>query len=353
LSHQPPMLWILDVGHGNSAVIADERGTVVIDAGPGATLADFLEKQQIRKIDVVLISHADADHIGGLIGLVNSGEFEIGRVRVNTDSTQKSKTLDDLVFALQRAYQEEKIDYDVTLTERNSGEFDQGVVRVEILAPSLSLAAKGAGGQDRRNRPLRSNTLSVVIRLVHNEVPLVLLPGDIDQVGLDNLEESGKSANASILVFPHHGGRPGQGNDPGQFARQLCQLVQPRTVVFSVGRSRPGFPKPQVVAAVRRYAQVRIACTQLSKHCAENEPRTLLNHLDPAFARGREMTQCCAGTIAIALDSTATSISPSQANHLAFIKANAPTALCTQPLRIVDMIDVVTELEPEEGSTQI
>ena len=347
-------LWILDVGHGNSTVLRDERGTVVIDAGPGSALVDFLEQQGILRIDVILISHADTDHIKGVTALVTSEKFEIGRVRLNPDSTRRTKTFDDLIYALNNSYLNDKIDFNIGLTEYNSEEFDQGQVSIEVLAPSVALAAKGVGGQDSAKRNLRTNTLSVVIRLVQNGVPLALIPGDIDQIALDALQASGKPANAPVLVFPHHGGRPGE-ESPGKFAEQLCELVQPNTVVFSIGRRRFGRsersnPSPQIVAAVRKRAQVRIACTQLSYNCADDLPKTSPSHLNIEFAQGREKRKCCAGTLAISLDETELLLTPSIEGHRAFIDANAPTALCILPLATVQLIGSVDETFVDEGA---
>ena len=45
-------LAILDVGHGNCAVLRDRRGVVVIDAGPGSSLLEFLTEHKITNIDV-------------------------------------------------------------------------------------------------------------------------------------------------------------------------------------------------------------------------------------------------------------------------------------------------------------
>lgn len=59
---------ILDVGHGNAAVVNTGTGIIVIDAGPRTGLLEFLTETGAPKIDALLISHADADHIAGLIG---------------------------------------------------------------------------------------------------------------------------------------------------------------------------------------------------------------------------------------------------------------------------------------------
>jgi competence protein ComEC len=78
------------VGHGNCTVLVDTDGVVVIDAGPKSKLFKFLKEKHITKIDVLLLSHADQDHIIGVSDLLASGEIEIKKVYVNTDSTKKS-----------------------------------------------------------------------------------------------------------------------------------------------------------------------------------------------------------------------------------------------------------------------
>src|SRR5687768_11406880 len=108
-------LAILDVGHGNAAVVFGTDGTVVIDAGLGATLADFLEQRTVRELTAVLISHADQDHIGGLIGLLSTGLVQVGRVRLNSDALKGSKIWDDLLFELQAQDNARKLDFEPLL----------------------------------------------------------------------------------------------------------------------------------------------------------------------------------------------------------------------------------------------
>ncbi len=72
-----PCLYVLDVGHGSSAVLCDTEGTIVIDSGTGNSLYLFLKHEQITTIDLLLISHADEDHIGGLIAILASEKFDV------------------------------------------------------------------------------------------------------------------------------------------------------------------------------------------------------------------------------------------------------------------------------------
>ena len=320
-------LAILDVGHGNSAVLIDSQCVVVIDTGLGSSLLEYLLAKGITTIDSVLLSHADDDHIAGLVHLLSSRKFRIRSVHLNTDSAKKSKRWDDLLYELDSTDLKGEPDFRTSLTRGSEAKLASTEVQIEILGPSKYLAAKGPGSTDREGRRLTSNSVSVVTRLLKDGRPIALLPGDLDGVGLDNLHSSGVEATAPIVVFPHHGGRTGSA-DMKAFATKLCQMTSPSMVIFSIGRGRHGTPRPDIVAAVRdELADVWIACTQLSDHCASGLPTSSPKHLNDSFAQGREGRKCCAGTIVIDLDDPG-SIFPQRSNHESFIREMATTALC-------------------------
>ena len=319
-------LAILDVGHGNCAVLRDRRGVVVIDAGPGSSLLEFLTEHKITNIDVILLSHADKDHIGGVAQLLASKAVSIGRVCLNTDSAKGSDLWDDLLYELNQAENRKELKFDVSLVRDDSGQFDQGDVHIEILGPSKYLAGRGPGSTDRQGRALTSNSLSAVIRLTQKGTPIALLPGDVDEVGLDDLLSNGVEAKAPLLVYPHHGGRAG--GDHKEFIEKMCRAFAPSTVVFSVARGRPKHPLPTVIKLLRQHIKlVRIICTQLTEHCANRIPATDPKHLANVFAQGRETRSCCGGTVVIAIDDP-NNLVPDSALHRTFINSEAPTGLC-------------------------
>jgi competence protein ComEC len=307
-------------------VLQDLNGVVVIDAGLGNALEIYLREEGIRRIEVVLISHADQDHLGGLISLLASRAVEIGKVRLNTDSSQGSKIWDDLLYELDQLDSENQVDFEPYLT-RDKNAYSQGSIEIRVLAPSKYVAGKGPGSKDRQGRRIRTNTLSAVIRLLDRGSPIALFPGDLDEVGFENLKCPAEDLRAPLLVFPHHGGRAGaSGLD--YFVRELCAKVSPKVVVFSIGRGRHGSALPEVVSAVRKYVEgVWIACTQLSDHCASELPKTRPKHLNREFAQGREGRKCCAGTLVIDLDKDG-GLLPVYKDHQEFVGLAAPTALC-------------------------
>ena len=324
-----PTLSILDVGHGNCAVLIDDK-VVVIDAGPGTTLLDFLEKEGITEVGVVLISHADEDHIKGLVSLLESNTVTVEIIRINSDAVKASPTWNDLTYLLDEANKAGKIRFDVGLTTNQTGDFDTAAIRIEILAPSPGLAVKGPGSYDHKGRKLTSNSSSAVVRLLRDGKPLLLLPGDIDEIGLANLMESNADISAEIAVFPHHGG--GQATtDLSTFATAFCTASKATKLIFSIGRGKYDTPRPEIVAAVRNVMpKIRILCTQLSEHCASQLPGTDPVHLSNKVSKGKEFRKCCAGTISLTLAGKEASVFPLLAAHVDFIASSAPTALCVK-----------------------
>lgn len=321
---------ILDVGHGNSTIIKDEESIVIIDAGTKSTLLEFLLDLGIRHIDTILISHADLDHIGGIIAILSSGKFHIGKVRLNTDSLKGTDAWDDLLYELDKMGIESGLDFRPSLTINDVNEYNLTGYKIQILGPSNYLAGKGPGSRDRLGRKITTNSVSAVIRILDDkDIPIVLLPGDIDEIGLDDLIEHKLDASTPILLFPHHGGLPGSRENVENFTLRLSKLIKPTTVIFSIERSdRYSTPRPEIITTLFNYSKdVRIMCTELSGFCANRLPIESPTHLTGLCAQGYEDKKCCAGSIIID-SSLPDPIMPLIESHYQFINATAPTALC-------------------------
>jgi len=270
-----PTLYVLDVRHGNSAVLIDDSSIIVIDAGPGSDLLDFLQENKIEIIDILLLSHADQDHIGGAMSLLSSKQVEIKNVYLNTDSVKGSAIWDDLVYTLSDHHKRSEVYFEPSITPHLNGKLDRGRVAIEVLGPSAYLAAKGPGSIDRKKRKLTSNSISAVIRLSYDNKPIAIFPSDIDDVGLANLLEDSSDIKAWLAVFPHHGGNPGGGN-VAVFTNEFCEAVKPEVIVFSIGHNQSDFPNIAVIKAIENaLAGVRMYTTGSSgvllSHIGDNK----------------------------------------------------------------------------------
>jgi beta-lactamase superfamily II metal-dependent hydrolase len=314
-----PELAILDVGQGNCAILQDTNAITVIDCPPGTILLETLESLGISAVDQVLISHADKDHVGGLITLLDS--IQIRNVFINPDADKRSISWKETRIALNQAANK-GTQVHIGLTSSLSRTIESGEVEIEILAPSIALVLSGAGGEDLQGRPLTSNSMSVVIGLIHASHRIALLPGDMDEVGLDNLLNQQKNIEAQILIFPHHGGLPGTG-DARQFAQNLCGLVKPRLVIFSHDRDIFEFPREDVVQGVLAAApDAHIICTQLSRKCSVELPDIRFDHLTTLPSKGRARGKCCGGSILVKIDGVQTTYAPLLPSHRAFVANN-------------------------------
>jgi beta-lactamase superfamily II metal-dependent hydrolase len=322
-------LVVLDVGHGSSAVLAAEGSVAVMDAGPGPTLLQYLLDQNIAVVDLVLISHGDADHVAGLVAVLSSPAISVRTIYINPDATKDSDSWLELRLALGDAATRAGVSVQVGLTTAH-GPFLIGDTEIEILAPDPVTAMSAVGGTTVSGIQLTSNSMSAVFGISRDGEREVVLFGDLDRRGFDILTARGVDLKAEVVGFPHHGGRAGT-NNHRKFASDLIAATGAETVLMSIGRERYQNPRPDVVLGIRDARRdAYIACTQLSTRCAANLPAAEPPHLSPLPARGREGRQCCAGTTALEFGAGRT-VAPIRAQHLDFVRSNAPSALCQAP----------------------
>lgn len=318
-------LAVLDVGHGNAAVARHGNEAVVIDAGVGTSLLEYLSAEGIQHIHAVLISHADFDHLKGLLAVLEQPEISVGAVYLNSDAAKQSREWKALAFTLDQLRRDGEIAFHTSLVEDTSIDAlpDVGIA---VLAPCSALAALGPGSTDDENRRITTNTISAVVRVELGDCR-VLLGADIDEVGLDHLvrTRSADDLRANALVFPHHGGNvrsAGGVTENESFADRLLGTVRPERVIFSIGRKQHQNPRPEMVGSVLR-AGATVMCTQMSRHCC-GDVMLPAEHLSPAFSAGRRLGASCAGSVVL----TPHGVTPDPAVHQTFVEINAPTALC-------------------------
>lgn len=199
----------LAVGHGGCTVIETPDGrTLLYDAGalngPDLTrriVAPYLWYRGIRRIDDVLLSHADLDHFNGLPALID--RFRIGRIILTPSFADK--TTPGVREAL-RAIEQAKVPIQIA----TSGDvLTAGDVTFEVLHPP----ADGPPGVE--------NVRSLVL-LVRHAGHSILLTGDLEGAGLERLLATPARA-VDVLMAPHHGSKVA--NTPALAAWAKPQLV--------------------------------------------------------------------------------------------------------------------------------
>lgn len=217
-------LWltILDAGQGLAVVARTAHHTVLFDTGPGFGDTDsgsrivvpFLRGEGIRKLDAMIVSHADTDHSGGALSVMN--EIPVERLLSSLD---EQHPIQQTAVRKYQCYAGQSWNWDG--------------VQFELLHPLP---------QDYVNRQRRTNANSCVLKIssAHGSV---LLPADIENKEEQALlNRASEKLPATVLVAPHHGSLSSS-------TMNFVQQVSPALTVFTVGYlNRYGHPREEVMA---------------------------------------------------------------------------------------------------------
>ncbi|WP_318566656.1 lamin tail domain-containing protein [Salinigranum marinum] len=220
----------INVGQGDSTLVVGPTGeTMLVDTGDfrddGEYVVDYLDSRGIDRIDYLVSTHADADHIGGNAAVIERFETEgegVGAV-YDPGVTASTATYDRYLDAVEQ--------YDVPLYRTETGdEIPLAGATVSVLAPPRPPLADG----DR-------NDNSVVLRLSFGETS-VLLPGDAGAVEEPYLVDThGRALDVTLLKAGHHG------SSSSTSAEVLDATTPSAVVVSSAYDSRYGHPHEEVL----------------------------------------------------------------------------------------------------------
>lgn len=321
-------LTVLDIGHGNCTLVKSDTAMTIIDAAQGNDLLDILTNQDITRVHDLIISHADSDHIGGAISLLMNEDIVVERIHINTDPIKDTQKWKSLAIAIHDARTAQGTKLVVAIT-RDSDDLEYDDYKLEVLAPDPVACMSGPGTKGLIDEAtLNANSLSVVLKLVHQDESIALIPGDMDGASLNYLKKEGQCLKSKVLVFPHHGGHPGSG-DPKAFAKELSELCNPDLILFSNSRSKHDNPIPDVIAGIKASeCNAYLACTQVSKSCCEDETQLSDLHLCKQFpSKGKKKKHSCAGSVTISLAGKDTDILGTLSDHQNYI-ASFPNRKC-------------------------
>jgi competence protein ComEC len=209
----------LAVGHGGCTVLELPDGrTLLYDAGalngPEVArwqIAPFLWQRGIRRIDEVILSHADLDHFNGLPALLE--RFAVGQVTCTPTFVDKATPA---VRATLAALERGRIPVRIV---RAGDRLGAGAVDMAVLHPP----AAGPPGNE--------NARSLVLRVRHGG-HAILLTGDLEGPGLERLLQL-PSQKMDVLMAPHHGSKAAN-------PAALAAWARPRVVVACQGPVEPG-----------------------------------------------------------------------------------------------------------------
>lgn len=229
-------IHVIDVGQGDAiAIRTPARHWILIDTGPASPtfdagrqrVAPWLLGHGARRIDLLVLTHPDMDHIGGARALLET--FPVAMVMDPAIATGKELYFETLDMARRRGGS--------WMAAEAGREIDSGDVVIRVLAPDSALL----------DGLHEANDFSVVLRLEYGGFS-ALLTGDAPEAIENRLvARYGAALDSDLLKVGHHGSLTSTGDS-------LLAAVRPDLALISVGRrNRYGHPAPAVLDRLARY----------------------------------------------------------------------------------------------------
>lgn len=221
-----------DVGQGDAIFIQTPDGhDVLIDGGPNSSVLGDLSSRMSyldREIDVIIATHGDADHITGLIPVLE--RYDVAHI-VTSPVAADTSLFDDFAKRVMSEGAHVHVARKGDVIDLGGG------AEIHVLYPHAYVPKK-----------VSTNDASVSVVLVYGEHSF-LLTGDLTSVYEHQLTHPVLSQHITVYKAGHHGSKSSSGE-------ALLKRIKPEYVVVSVGKdNRYGHPAPEVITRLQKHSQ--------------------------------------------------------------------------------------------------
>lgn len=224
-------VYFLDVGQGDSQFVnTPDNRQIIIDGGPGDAVLGELGKIMSfsdRKIDIVVLSHPETDHMQGLVAVLNKYKVDyILQAGVERNS--------ELFYEWHDVLNTQQKQGAKIINVKAGDVIYVGPVVLEILAPFEDLSGI--------NMEKSSNETCVVARLSYGSNSF-LFTGDI---GFEIEAEIGEDADCDVLKVAHHGSKYST-------SESFLTATTPKIAVIEVGKNSYGHPTIETLQRLAKF----------------------------------------------------------------------------------------------------
>lgn len=210
----------IDVGQGDATLISSPYGNMLIDGGDnhmGPTMVQYLSNLGIYFINYVIATHPHADHIGGLIPVLDN--FSVGTL-IMPNRAHTTLTFERFLEAI----------------EKNDINVIEPIVNNSITIGNISFNIVAPNSYGYSNL----NDYSIVILMEYRDVSF-LFTGDAERVSEQEILSENHNISANVLQVGHHGSNTST-------TQEFLQRVNPQIAVISVGEGNMyGHPHNAVI----------------------------------------------------------------------------------------------------------
>lgn len=221
----------IDVGQGDSILISAENSNILIDSGPESlnqTTLTYLERRGVERLDLVVVTHPDKDHIGDMWNVLNSIDVQqVWMPQVEPENEPDTMRYQNLLEVI-----EEK---QIPLLYASRGdEYKSEGLTLQVISPS---------NENYDN----TNDSSVCILLTYGENKFLFM-GDAQERAEENIVSENTAGNltegldirSDVLKVGHHG-------SSSSTTQAFAEMVKPKYAVVSVGKNNYNLPKKSVL----------------------------------------------------------------------------------------------------------
>jgi len=214
----------IDVGQGDAAWIRTPDGwDILIDGGKeseGPDLLSYLQSHGVTEVEVLVLSHPHADHVGGFITILNNMDVAEALLNCQSPDTPTYQEFETLLVAKEV----------ITTCVRDGHNFTWGGVSAAAVNPPEPLMSGTASD---------ANNNSVVLRITYGSIDF-LFTGDVQSEAEAGILDRGRIVEAEILKVAHHGSKYSS-------TAPFLTAVGPETAVISVGPNSYGHPTTEAL----------------------------------------------------------------------------------------------------------
>ena len=230
-------IHFIDVGQGDSSfIITPQNKTILIDGGGSYSssydvgekvVLPYILDRGYNSIDLMIISHFDEDHVGGLYYILN--EIKVKKVCISKqyESTENYKKF--LKIAKEK-------NIEVIVLKINDILEIEKDVKFQVLFPEENLIQENS-----------TNNNALVIKLIYQDFKM-LFTGDIEKIAEQKMVNLYKNTNileSDILKVAHHGSKTST-------TQEFLNLVNPKIALIGVGEdNRFGHPSNEVLERLK------------------------------------------------------------------------------------------------------
>lgn len=210
----------IDIGQGNAVLVKSKNENLLIDGGNRANSRyyyNYIKNKNLKKIDYMIASHYDEDHIAGLISILENYKV------LNVLSPAYKK--DTKIY---NSFKKSLSNSNANIINPIQGDsFNLGDAKVKILWPKVY-----KDGVDNDN--------FIVVKITYRNMKF-LFPADASKDVEDQLIYSGYNLKSDVLMVGHHGSKYST-------SKEFLKEVRPKLAIISVGKNnRYKHPSKEVI----------------------------------------------------------------------------------------------------------